>query len=489
MKSHSVKFFIEETNINFYSWRLVEEGFFSPIVKKYCGEHLKIGVMKIEKDCGLYGINMENWLRLGKNILKKLEKSKIHLNEFLKANLETGQKIFSLCNQIDNEDLSQIKNQQFIRWFKEIWKDYLYLNALGFIPVISDHEHLYLTKKLTQILKDKKIKKEKTQGYLSILSSLSKQTLYWKEKLELLSICSKFKTIKEIRESKEFKGHVEKYFWLNYGYQGPLWKKEDFIERIQEILKKEKPARQQYLEHKNSLKKIRERQNRLEKQLELSRDEKYLFKAARLFMFLKAHRMEVRHRFYYISDKIFEELSKRLSLPITEFRYATKGEILKILSGQQVNHRKIISRRNVMLLVTENEKSRFIPRDKINAFLKRILISEEIKKTRIINGQTAFPGHVKGRVRIINSIKDMKKMNKGDILASISTMPDLLPAMMRAAAFITDQGGITSHAAIVAREMKKPCIIGTKIATKVLKDGDLVEVDADKGVVRILKKK
>ncbi len=62
-----------------------------------------------------------------------------------------------------------------------------------------------------------------------------------------------------------------------------------------------------------------------------------------------------------------------------------------------------------------------------------------------------------------------------------------MSALKRAAAFVTDEGGITCHAAIVAREMKKTCIIGTKIATKVLKDGDLVEVDAKKGIVRKLK--
>jgi len=62
-----------------------------------------------------------------------------------------------------------------------------------------------------------------------------------------------------------------------------------------------------------------------------------------------------------------------------------------------------------------------------------------------------------------------------------------LPAMNKASAFITDEGGITCHAAIVARELGKPCIIGTKIATKVLKDGDEVEVNADKGIVKIIK--
>ena len=67
------------------------------------------------------------------------------------------------------------------------------------------------------------------------------------------------------------------------------------------------------------------------------------------------------------------------------------------------------------------------------------------------------------------------------------TTPDFVPAMEKAAAIVTDRGGILCHAAIVSREMSKPCIIGTKIATKVLKDGDLVEVDADKGVVRKIK--
>ncbi len=60
--------------------------------------------------------------------------------------------------------------------------------------------------------------------------------------------------------------------------------------------------------------------------------------------------------------------------------------------------------------------------------------------------------------------------------------------MKRAAAFVTDEGGITCHAAIVAREMKKPCVIGTKIATQIFKDGDMVEVDAQRGVVRIIKR-
>ncbi len=106
-----------------------------------------------------------------------------------------------------------------------------------------------------------------------------------------------------------------------------------------------------------------------------------------------------------------------------------------------------------------------------------------------MTGSCAYEGKVRGRVKIIFTPEEMGKMEKGDILVSHSTNPNILSAMIKASAIITNAGGLTCHAAIVSRELNKPCIIGTKIATKVLKDGDLVEVNANKGVVRILKKK
>jgi pyruvate, water dikinase len=98
-------------------------------------------------------------------------------------------------------------------------------------------------------------------------------------------------------------------------------------------------------------------------------------------------------------------------------------------------------------------------------------------------------GKVSATVKIVNVASDMDKMKLGDIIVSVATTPEIVKAMKKASAFITDEGGITCHAAIVARELKKPCIIGTKIATKVLKDGDLVEVDANRGEVKIIKRK
>jgi len=105
-----------------------------------------------------------------------------------------------------------------------------------------------------------------------------------------------------------------------------------------------------------------------------------------------------------------------------------------------------------------------------------------------LHGITAAAGFAKGKVKIVLNKDALQRIDSGDILVTVMTTPECVPAMKKASAIITDEGGITCHAAIVSRELGKPCIIGTKIATKVLHDGDEVEVDADKGVVRILKR-
>jgi phosphohistidine swiveling domain-containing protein len=104
-----------------------------------------------------------------------------------------------------------------------------------------------------------------------------------------------------------------------------------------------------------------------------------------------------------------------------------------------------------------------------------------------INGQIACKGNVKGIVRVVNDPHDDQGFEDGDILVTSMTRPEFVPLMKRSGAVITNEGGVTCHAAIVSRELDIPCIIGTKIATKVLKTGDYVEVDANRGIVRIIK--
>lgn len=116
------------------------------------------------------------------------------------------------------------------------------------------------------------------------------------------------------------------------------------------------------------------------------------------------------------------------------------------------------------------------------------LVEHKIEEADTLKGQTACKGRVEGMVRVIFDPHDDKGFQEGDILVTSMTRPEFVPIMKKARAVITNEGGITCHAAIISRELGVPCVIGTKIATQVLRDGDLVKVDADNGVIRIIER-
>lgn len=115
------------------------------------------------------------------------------------------------------------------------------------------------------------------------------------------------------------------------------------------------------------------------------------------------------------------------------------------------------------------------------------IFKKDYKKLKEFKGLAVGGGIFKGRVRRILNLNKLNKCQRNDVLVTTMTRPQFNKYIKKVAAIITDEGGILCHASILAREFNIPCVIGTKIATKVLKDGDLVEVDANKGIVRKIK--
>ncbi|MEC7525315.1 MAG: phosphoenolpyruvate synthase [Myxococcota bacterium] len=111
------------------------------------------------------------------------------------------------------------------------------------------------------------------------------------------------------------------------------------------------------------------------------------------------------------------------------------------------------------------------------------LDAEKETGTLLVSGLGASPGRVSGRVRVLRTVAEGAALQPGEILVASMTSPDWVPAMRRAAAMVTDSGGMTCHAAIVSRELRVPAVVGTKQATSELRDGDLVTVDGREGRV------
>ena len=131
----------------------------------------------------------------------------------------------------------------------------------------------------------------------------------------------------------------------------------------------------------------------------------------------------------------------------------------------------------------EGEEIYIVQTRPITTIEKRFETSKEIKGEVILTGIAASPGIAFGKIKIIENLEDLHKINSGDVLVTKMTNPDMVVTMQKSVAIVTDEGGLTAHAAIVSREMGIPAIVGTKEATTKLKEGELITVDGSTGKI------
>ncbi|MFA5770009.1 MAG: PEP-utilizing enzyme [Patescibacteria group bacterium] len=171
--------------------------------------------------------------------------------------------------------------------------------------------------------------------------------------------------------------------------------------------------------------------------------------------------------------------------------YPNLGELSSVLSTQEILTGKLPSESALI----KRDKGYFLGNNQLlvgknrSDIEKLFKIKFKIKKfdSAVLQGRVAQMGIARGFVRRVMGHKQIGEFKNGEILVSSMTIPDFLPAMKKAAAIVTNEGGILCHAAILARELKVPCITGTLFATHILRDGDYVEVDANNGIVKFIK--
>jgi phosphohistidine swiveling domain-containing protein len=195
---------------------------------------------------------------------------------------------------------------------------------------------------------------------------------------------------------------------------------------------------------------------------------KQLISEARELVYYRTLRTDVFYELLFVARPIMEAAAKSYGLTYQELR---NYSVHDLLVGKLVEYPDLVT------CAYYKDEAAFFSEPILS---KQKLVSQEIK------GTVAYSGKARGVVKVVREVGELGKVHDGDVLVTFMTAPSHISAMKKAVAFVTDEGGITCHAAIVARELQKPCIIGTKIATQVLKDGDLVEVDAEKGIVMII---
>lgn len=310
---------------------------------------------------------------------------------------------------------------------------------------------------------------DKTMEVLKKRKNLKYPTYVYSNVLENPGASMAEEARKEIANSKITDELVEKYYWLDQGYIGRGLTRENAIE-IKNFYKEE--------EHLS--------REELKAELNLTKDEEWVFELSKKVVEIKSLRADARQYLHVVTNKIVDYLAEKWNVETRFIEVMCAEEIVGVLNEKSLP-KKLQERWEHSIITNALGEYDFLYGEEANKFLKDNLAVETNEEQSEIKGNTAQPGTVRGPVKLVFGPQHNNKVNEGDILVSIATSPQLLPAMKRAAAFITDIGGVTSHAAIVSRELKKPCIVGTRTATQILKDDVIVEVDGDAGVVKIIK--
>jgi phosphohistidine swiveling domain-containing protein len=206
-------------------------------------------------------------------------------------------------------------------------------------------------------------------------------------------------------------------------------------------------------------------------------------------IFMRNRMKELCQQLWFYFDPVAKYLANELSLSREEFLFLTPEEVSDSIINKKckLSKSQIKDRQDGFVCGFINNKRILLTGDDVKE-LSNYFTPDVQKNVEEFKGSIACKGKVKGKIKIIKTKDKFNQFNEGEILVTSMTTPDFVLIMKKSLAIITDEGGLSCHAAIMSRELNIPCIIGTKIATKVLKDGDLVGVDAEKGIVKILKR-
>lgn len=395
-----------------------------------------------------------------KRLMDNFRKDKNYLEWLKKRHKEKIKEYLAFENALKARDLSSLSNERLFSLMRGLNSAFTRVLDVGHII-----ECFTLTKEkdIRDLIK-KEAPPRDYEKIFSILTAPSSKPFQTRFREDLAKADSE-KKLKEVQEN---------WFWAHNGYS------HSHVLSVEEFRKERaglKRAKAFIVSTKKKLETI--------KKYSMGDELKHLIMIQDAMFEIHDSRKEYTTRAIHYIDTLLKELGRRYSIPVSDMRYLRLGEIndefLKH-AGKVLENRKdycvVIFTRNLYEMLTGKKARDYFS----------LIKTEAGKDATGLKGFGASPGKVTGIVKICRGIGEISKIKQGMILVAPMTQPEYMPAIKKAKAIVTDEGGITCHAAIISREMKIPCIIGTRNATRVLKDGDSVEVDANKGIVRILKK-
>ncbi len=451
-----------------------------------------------------------------KDIQDSIDKNPNFVKDFHRRTDEIFGAIFFKCINIDLENLKLLSNDEVLYMYKD------FINTMMVAPIITvqlwgieaciDEDYkiiTFLQNRLQELNKGRDF-----DMYKSALLVNTGETVAFTEQKNFFQIATRLyedeeikkmfqnETIEEIsaglkkypEEDSLFEKHTQKYEWINTEYVSGGWSREKWIESFKKAIVTEDASPKEKLEELianfNSLNTQRQK---IINELNPPKDVLHAIDSLAEFIAMRDWTKGYFTRSLLSYNKLLDEIASRLKVTrddLLSYSYTELEQSIK--SGKTIAKEEIEERKQngFIIKIKQGKFDLVTGKDQIKKTINDEDISgpfEKIINTTEFKGLSASPGKIKARARVLEDASKVSQLQEGEILVTYMTTIEFIPAFRKAAAVITDEGGMSCHAAIISREFKLPCIVGTKVATRVVQTGDMLEVDAGKGTVKILK--
>ncbi|MDD2807057.1 MAG: PEP-utilizing enzyme [Patescibacteria group bacterium] len=427
-----------------------------------------------------------------KEIVDHLKKQDGWLEKYCYRELKKSEHLYNLGLKLEKVDWAKKTNAEMEKILDNLLGLYRELACPWYAqyPIDIYYESVIEEKLLTLIRADH----HDFRKFVLIFTDPKEMTDVAKERWELMKLAKKLKqngeklvNLSQIAEAS-IKKHLSMFAYINRGLAtSKPYTRKDIISRIKEAWAA-KEGLDELISY-SSPKKIIEDYKWALNQVKPDGIFKKIIDQARLHSYTRNRRVEALFLADYGASFMYHEIAKRSKFNPNWIMEVSIPEMYEALHGQKLPNKVEMQRRlKNYAMIVRNANTRLITDPvEIKKMEKKYIVKND--QVNQIQGRVAcLGGVIRGRAKICLDKSDIGKVKRGDVLVAQFTTPDFVPAMERAVAIVADQGGLSSHAAIVSRELGVPCVMATENGTRVIKDNDLIEVNARTGVIKIIKR-
>jgi len=440
-----------------------EDAVFKECVKKYKCEAWPKAILIFNKERFVWLNDLSEIQSVGKRVFVKFMLPEKKRSSLKKDWIKKVKSLTLIQKKINEKILKSLSNKEFNSFYDKFYKAIVDFWAPTIPSELGNYgSGKFLEDKLKKIIKNK----DGLSSAMEALTAPETISFYQQEEIDL-------------SETNNLKKHQEKYFWIRNSYHGTKTSSLNFFKERKKDL--DPKIRKNIEKH---LKEVKEKKKETILKYKLPKEIINIAKAICEGISWQDERKKYIFIYIHYKDLFLKDIARKHNLLVSSLKNYSFQEIIETKDISNL----IKKRQDIFgFFIVNNQVKELSKKESIYYWKK--YVEEKIKKNiNKIKGIVASQGKkaiIQGKIKIVLD-PQTKNFKTGNILVAPMTSPEYVFLMKKSSAVITDAGGLTSHAAIVSRELKIPCIVGTKIATEVLKDGDKVVIDVKRGIIKRL---